>query len=162
MELRQARTGAFMYPDANGTMRLSVGEVRGYAPRDAVTYHFQTCLKGVIEKDRGEEPFDCPARLKDLYKTRDYGKYADPGLQDVPVCFLSTDDITGGNSGSPILNGKGDLIGVIFDGNLEAVSADYNFMPDLTRSISVDGRYVLFVLDKFSGAKELLDELTVR
>jgi len=162
MELRQARTGAFMYPDANGTMRLSVGEVRGYAPRDAVTYDFQTCLKGVIEKDRGQEPFDCPARLKDLYKTRDYGKYADPGLQDVPVCFLSTDDITGGNSGSPILNGKGDLIGVIFDGNLEAVSADYNFMPDLTRSISVDGRYVLFVLDKFSGAKELLDELTVR
>ncbi len=162
MALRQAQSGAFMYPDANGTMRLSVGEIRGYAPRDAVSYGFQTCLEGVIEKDRGEEPFDCPARLKELYKTRDFGKYADPGLQDVPVCFLSTDDITGGNSGSPILNAKGDLIGVIFDGNLEAVSADYNFMPDLTRAISVDGRYVLFVLDKFSGAKELLDELTVR
>jgi len=161
MELRQAQSGAFMYPDANSTMRLSVGEVRGYAPRDAVTYDFQTCLKGIIEKDTGEEPFNCPARLKDLYKTRDYGRYADPVLQDVPVCFLSTDDITGGNSGSPIFNGKGDLIGVIFDGNLEAVSADYHFMPDLTRSISVDGRYILFVLDKFAGAKELLDELTV-
>ncbi len=85
-----------------------------------------------------------------------------PSIKDVPVCFLSTDDITGGNSGSPILNGKGDLIGVIFDGNLEAVSADYYFMPDLTRAISVDGRYILFVLDKFSDAKELLGEMTVR
>ena len=161
-EIRQAKSGALLYPDANGTMRLSVGEVRGYAPRDAVTYDFQTCLRGVVEKNTGEDPFICPDALMALYKTKDFGRYKDPVLQDVPVCFLSTDDITGGNSGSPILNGKGDLIGVIFDGNLEAVSADYFYMPDLTRAISVDGRYILFVLDKFAGAKELVGELNVR
>jgi hypothetical protein len=162
MELRQAKSETLLYPDANGTMRLSVGEVKGYAPRDAVTYGFQTRLGGVIEKNTGEEPFDCPPALVDLFRNKDFGRYEDPVLHDVPVCFLSTDDITGGNSGSPILNGGGDLIGVIFDGNIEAVSADYYFMPNLTRSISVDGRYILFVLDKFSGAKELLGELTIR
>ncbi len=160
--LRQAHSGALLYPDANGTMRLSVGEVRGYAPRDAATYHFQTRLAGIVEKHTGEEPFDCPEALIKLHRERDFGRYADPVLGDVPVCLLSTDDITGGNSGSPIFNGKGDVIGVIFDGNLEAVSADYNFMPDLTRAISVDSRYILFVLDKFAGAKELLGEMTVR
>jgi hypothetical protein len=161
-QLRQAQSGALLYPDANGTMRLSIGEIRGYSPRDAVTYNFQTRLKGVIEKDTGEEPFDCPDGLLKLFDAKDFGAYADPALKDVPVCFLSTDDITGGNSGSPIFNGKGDVIGVIFDGNIEAVSADYYFMPDLTRSISVDARYILFVVDKFAGAKELLGELTVR
>jgi hypothetical protein len=160
--LRQAKSGALLYPDANGTMRLSVGEVKGYAPRDAVTYGFQTRLGGVVEKHTGEEPFDCPKTLLALYNKKDYGRYADPAIKDVPVCFLSTDDITGGNSGSPILNGKGECIGVIFDGNLEAVSADYYFMPELTRAISVDARYILFVLDKFSGAKELLGEMTIR
>jgi hypothetical protein len=161
-QLRQARSGALLYPDANGTIRLSVGEVRGYAPRDAVTYHFQTCLKGIIEKNTGAEPFDCPEALFALYRAKDFGRYMDPVLQDVPVCLLSTDDITGGNSGSPIFNGKGDVIGVIFDGNLEAVSADYHVIPDLTRAISVDARYILFVLEKFAGAKELLSEMTVR
>jgi hypothetical protein len=160
--LRQAHSGALLYPDANGTMRLSVGEARGYAPRDAVTYDFQTRLRGVIEKNTGEEPFDCPEGLLKLYRAKDFGKYVDPAMKDVPVCFLSTDDITGGNSGSPILNGKGDVIGVIFDGNLEAVSADYHYMPDLTRAISVDARYILFVVDKFAGATELLGEMTVR
>jgi hypothetical protein len=161
-ELRQAKSGALLYPDANGTMRLSVGEIEGYAPRDAVTYAFQTRLGGVVEKHTGEDPFVCPERLIDLYHNKDFGRYADPATKDVPVCFLSTDDITGGNSGSPILNGKGECIGVIFDGNLEAVSADYYFMPELTRAISVDARYILFVLDKFAGAKELLGEMTVR
>jgi hypothetical protein len=127
-----------------------------------VTYDFQTRLGGIVEKHTGEDPFVCPDALMALYKTKDFGRYKDPVLKDVPVCFLSTDDITGGNSGSPILNGKGDLIGVIFDGNLEAVSADYFYMPDLTRAISVDGRYILFVLDKFAGAKELVGELNVR
>jgi hypothetical protein len=161
-QLRQAHSGALLYPDANGTIRLSVGEVRGYAPRDAVSYGFQTRLDGIIEKNTGEEPFDCPEGLFKLRRAKDFGRYADPVLQDVPVCLLSTDDITGGNSGSPILNGKGDCIGVIFDGNLEAVSADYHYMPDLTRAISVDARYILFVVDKFAGAKELLGEMTVR
>lgn len=161
-QLRQAHQAGLLYPDANGTMRLSVGEVRGYAPRDAVVYHSRTTLGGVIEKNTGEEPFDCPEALFALYRAKDFGRYMDASLQDVPVCFLSTDDITGGNSGSPIFNGKGDVIGVIFDGNLEAVSADYHYMPDLTRAISVDSRYILFVLDKFAGAKELLNEMTVR
>ena len=160
--LRQAKSGSLLYPDANGTMRLSVGEVKGYSPRDAVTYGFQTRLGGVVEKNTGEEPFDCPESLLALYEKKDFGRYMDAATKDVPVCFLSTDDITGGNSGSPILNGKGECIGVIFDGNLEAVSADYFFMPELTRAISVDARYILFVLDKFAGAKELLGELTVR
>jgi hypothetical protein len=160
--LREAHASALSYPDANGTMRLSVGEVCGYRPRDAISYGFQTSLEGVVEKNTGEEPFDCPPALMELYEARDFGRYADPVLNDVPVCFLSTDDITGGNSGSPIFNGKGDLIGVIFDGNLEAVAADYYFMPELTRAISVDARYVLFVLDKYAGAKELLGELTIR
>jgi hypothetical protein len=127
-----------------------------------VTYGFQTRLGGVVEKYTGEEPFDCPDALLAVYNEKNFGSYMDPAMKDVPVCFLSTDDITGGNSGSPILNGKGDLIGVIFDGNLEAVSADYYFMPELTRAISVDGRYILFVLDKVSNAKELLGEMTVR
>ncbi|UCG52676.1 MAG: S46 family peptidase, partial [Candidatus Latescibacterota bacterium] len=161
MELRRAYSGELLYPDANGTMRLSVGEVKGYAPRDAVSYKFQTFLKGVLEKHTGEEPFDCPEALADLYKAKDFGRYADPATGDVPVCFLSTDDITGGNSGSPILNGKGEVIGVIFDGNYESISADYQYMPDLTRSISVDSRYILFVVDKFAGAEELLSELTI-
>ncbi len=160
--LRQAHASALLYPDANGTMRLSVGEVRGYSPRDAVVYGFQTTLKGVVEKNTGEEPFDCPPALMELYRSRNFGRYEDTALHDVPACLLSTDDITGGNSGSPIFNGKGDLIGVIFDGNLEAVSADYYFMPALTRAISVDSRYILFVLDKFAGASELLGELTIR
>lgn len=160
--LRQAHASALLYPDANGTMRLSVGEVRGYHPRDAVACGFQTTLTGVVEKNTGEEPFDCPPALMELCRSRDFGRYEDTVIHDVPACFLSTDDITGGNSGSPIFNGNGDLIGVIFDGNLEAVSADYYFMPALTRAISVDARYILFVLDKFAGATELLGELTIR
>ena len=161
MELRQAHQGKLLYPDANGTMRFSAGEVKGYAPADAVTYNFQTRLKGGIEKETGEDPFIVPEVLKDLHKAKDFGRYADKKLGDVPVCLLTTNDSTGGNSGSPILNGKGEIIGALFDGNYEAMASDYFFIPELTRAIHVDSRYILFIVDKFAGATELMNELTI-
>ena len=161
MALRTEASGKFPYPDANSTMRVSVGEIRGYSPRDAVRYDWETTLRGVVQKNTGEEPFDAPQRLIDLYAGRDFGKYAEPQSGEVPVCFLSTNDVTGGNSGSPILNGRGELIGLVFDGNYEAISADYQFIPGLTRTINIDSRYILFALDKFAGAKNVMDKLDV-
>ncbi|MDD3642153.1 MAG: S46 family peptidase [Candidatus Krumholzibacteria bacterium] len=159
--IREWRGGAF-YPDANGTMRLTFGTVKGYVPRDAISYDPMTVLGGAIEKNTGIDPFDCPPKLVDLWKTRDFGKYLDEDLGDVPIAFLGTCDITGGNSGSPVLNSRGECIGAAFDGNWESVSSDWLFNEDLTRTISVESRYILFVLDKFSGAYELLGELTIR
>jgi hypothetical protein len=150
-----------LYPDATFTMRVSVGAVSGYSPRDAVHYDPFTTLTGVIQKHTGQDPFDAPDKLFALHKARDYGSYEDPALGDVPSCFLSTDDVTGGNSGSPILNKDGHIIGLVFDGNYEAISADYQFIPELTRTINVDSRYVLFLVDKFAEATELMEELTV-
>jgi hypothetical protein len=161
MELRASHSGEALYPDANRTMRVSVGEVKGYSPRDAVTYDYITTLGGMVEKATGEDPFNAPAKLIELSKSKDYGNYKDPKTGDVPVCFLSTDDVTGGNSGSAVLNGKGEIIGLVFDGNYEAISADYQFIPALTRTIHVDSRYILFIMEKFSGAGKLLEELTV-
>jgi hypothetical protein len=161
MELRKLHSGGLLYPDANFTMRMTTGTVRGYAPRDAVSYGYITTLGGVIEKHTGENPFDVPDRLFELAAKEDFGPYSDPETGDVPVCFLSSTDVTGGNSGSTILNGKGEAIGLVFDGNYESISADFNFIPELTRTINVDSRYVLFVVDKFAGAKELLAELTI-
>jgi hypothetical protein len=161
MEVRTLYTGGLLYPDANFTMRVSVGQVKGYSPADAVHYDWMTTLRGVVEKTTGEKPFVTPSKLIELYKARDFGDYADPASGEVPVCFLSSDDVTGGNSGSPILNGRGELIGLVFDGNYEAISADYQFIPGLTRTINVDSRYVLFVLDKFAGAQNVLDELKI-
>jgi hypothetical protein len=154
--------GGSIYPDANGTMRLTYGSVKGYAPRDAVSYAYATTLTGVVEKHTGEDPFNCPKELLSLHENMEYGAYEDPALDDVPVDFLSTCDITGGNSGSPILNGKGECIGAAFDGNYESISSDYLFLKETTRSINVDVRYVLFILDKMSGAKRLLDEMKIR
>lgn len=161
MELRSAYHGGALYPDANRTIRLSAGQVQGYSPRDAVTYDYMTTLTGVVEKNTAEDPFDAPERLIELSMQKNYGPYMDPKKQDVPVCFLSTDDITGGNSGSPVLNGKGEIIGLVFDGNYEALSADYQIIPELTRAIHVDSRYILFIVDEFAGADKLLDELTI-
>jgi hypothetical protein len=154
--------GGDLYPDANSTMRLTYGTVKGYSPRDAVDHEYITSLTGVIEKCTGENPFDCMEELKELYRTKNFGEYIDPVIRDIPVDFLSTTDITGGNSGSPVLNGRGEVIGAAFDGNYESISADYLFDEELTRSINVDSRYILFVLDKVSGAKHLLDEMTIR
>jgi hypothetical protein len=153
--------GGTLYPDANGTMRLTYGVVKGYSPRDAVHYDYMTRLAGVVEKHTGEEPFNCPEKLLHLYKKKDFDGYEDAEIGGLPVDFLSTCDITGGNSGSPILNGRGEVIGAAFDGNYESISADYLFNERLTRSINVDARYILFVLDKFSGARHLLDEMTI-
>lgn len=150
-----------LYPDANGTIRFTYGFVKGYNPRDAVSYKWITTLKGVIEKDTGEEPFDNPKELTKIYQEKDFGKYYDPNIDDVPVNFLHTTDITGGNSGSPVLNGKGEIIGVAFDGNYESMTSDFQFNPDLTRTISVDVRYAIFITEKLGKATNVLNELNL-
>jgi len=149
------------YPDANSTMRLTYGSVLDYDPRDGVTYKYYTSLNGVVEKYKpGDYEFDAPQRQIDLFNKKEFGKYASPKGY-MPVCFLTNNDITGGNSGSPVLNGDGHLIGLAFDGNWEAISGDYAFEPDLQRTIVVDIRYVLWVMDIYAGAKHLVDEMTV-
>jgi hypothetical protein len=162
IEAWMAWKGQDIYPDANRTLRFTYGTVKPYRPRDAVKYDFLSSLGGVIEKESSEEPFVVPAKLHDLWEKKDFGPYTDPSTKDVPVAFLANLDITGGNSGSPIMNGNGELIGVAFDGNWEAVVGDYLFQEPLNRTISVDSRYVLFLLDKFSNAKNILDELVVK
>jgi len=152
--------GQASYPDANSTMRLTYGTVGGYAPKDGVVYKHYTTLDGVMEKeDPNDYEFHVPARLKELWKAKDFGQYAWNG--SVPTCFLTNNDITGGNSGSPVLNAKGELIGLAFDGNWESMSSDVMFEPDLQRCICVDIRYVLFMMDKFGGAGYLLDEMNL-
>jgi hypothetical protein len=146
-------------PDANGTIRFTHGPVAGYSPRDAVRYLPVTSLKGVIDKDTGEPPFRVPDGIKALYKARDFGPYRDKELDDVPCCFLNTTNVTGGNSGSPTLNARGEQVGIIFDMTYESVIGDYLVIPEFQRSISVDIRYVLFVTEKFSGAGSIIKEL---
>lgn len=146
-------------PDANSTIRFTYGFIRGYNPRDAVFYLPQTTIKGVIEKETGEFPFRVPPKLKELYERRDFGLYVDKKLKDIPTCFLNTTNVTGGNSGSPTLNAKGEQIGIIFDMTYESVTGDYYVIPELQRTISVDIRYVLFVTEKFSGATHIISEL---
>ncbi len=154
--------GGMRYPDANRTLRFSYGEVKGYIPKDAAIYQPFTTLSGVIEKDTGREPFDAPEKLKQLYRARDFGPYATPDGQNVPVDFLSTTDIIGGNSGSPIMNGRGEQVGIVFDGNYEGLGNDFFYNDAKGRTISVDIRYVLFIADKFGGAGYLLKELDIR
>lgn len=154
------------YPDANSTMRLTYGEVLPYSPRDAVEYDYITTLDGVMQKeDPNNWEFVVPQKLKDLYAKEDYvnTKYGSYALENgkMPVAFISNNDITGGNSGSPILNAKGELLGLAFDGNWEAMSGDVIFEPSLQRCINVDIRYVLFIIDKFGGAGYLLDEMKI-
>jgi len=158
--LREMNPGLVKYPDANSTMRMTYGEVLDYYPADAVHYNYFTTLKGVIQKeDPGNEEFIVEKKLKDLYQAKDYGPYGENG--EMVVCFLTTNDITGGNSGSPVINGDGQLIGLAFDGNWEAMSSDIMFEPELQRCINVDIRYVLFIIDKFAGAENLINELTL-
>lgn len=146
-------------PDANSTIRFTYGFIEGYGPRDAVYYEPQTTLNGVIEKDTGEFPFRVPEKIKELSASKDFGPYEDKKLQDVPACFLNTTSVTGGNSGSPTLNARGEQIGIVFDMTYESVTADYYEVPELQRTISVDIRYVLFVTEKFSGASHIIQEL---
>ena len=157
----EMREGEAIYPDANFTMRLTYGTVMPYSPRDAVQYNFYTTLDGVMEKeDPNNWEFEVPARLKELWAAEDFGDYALANGK-LPVAFISNLDITGGNSGSPIMNGRGELIGLAFDGNWEAMSGDIIFEPNYQRCISVDVRYVLFIIDKFGGAGYLLDEMEI-
>ena len=150
-----------LYPDANSTMRMSYGSVKDYQPADAISYDYVCTANGILEKYiPGDFEFDAPQALLDLIEKRDFGQYADKNGELI-TCFLSTNDITGGNSGSPIMNGKGELIGLAFDGNWEAMSGDVNFEPKLQRTINVDIRYVLFVIDKVYGATNLIDELEI-
>jgi hypothetical protein len=153
--------GGNLYPDATFSMRLNIGEVKGYSPRDAIQYSYITGLTGLMEKETGEYPFIVPRELKEAYQKRDYGNYADPVIQDVPVDLLTTNDGTGGNSGSPVLNGRGEIIGLDFDTNYESVAKDYLYSPELARAIICDIRYVLFVIDRVYKLEPLLAELTI-
>ncbi len=159
--LLEWKKGEPSYPDANFTMRYTYGKVGGYSPKDAVVYKHYTTLDGVMEKEDPDNwEFVVPEKLKELWKNKNYGQYG-TAEGEMVTCFLSNNDITGGNSGSPIMNARGELIGLAFDGNWESMSSDVMFEPDLQRCINVDIRYVLFVVDKFGGAGWLIDEMDI-
>jgi len=148
------------YPDANSTLRFTYGKVLDYFPADAIHYDYYTTLEGVMEKEDSTNPeFIVDEKLKELFEAKDYGPYGEDG--ELVVCFLTTNDITGGNSGSPVINGEGQLIGLAFDGNWEAMSGDILFEDNLQRCINVDIRYVLFIIDKVADATNIIDELTI-
>ena len=160
--LMEWEKGKPSYPDANSTMRLTYGHVLPYSPKDAVLYKHYSTVKGVLEKEDPTNPeFIVPEKLKALIEAKDFGRYADPSDGLVHVCFLTNNDITGGNSGSPVLNAKGELIGLAFDGNWESMSSDVMFEPDLQRCICVDIRYVLFLVEKLGGATNIIRELDI-
>lgn len=157
--LRKSNPDKVYYPDANSTLRVSYGKVLDYYPADAVHYDYVTYVEGILEKeDPKNDEFIVPTKLKELILAKNYGKWHDKEGR-LPVCFITNNDITGGNSGSPVLNGNGELIGLAFDGNWEAMSGDIAFEPELQRTISVDIRYVLFIIDKYAGAQRLIEEL---
>jgi len=158
MEMEKDKT---FYPDANSTFRVTYGNVKSYKPKDGVEYNYYTTLSGVIEKENPNTfEFRVPAKLKELYKAKDYGQYANAN-GDITVAFISNNDITGGNSGSPVMNDNGELVGIAFDGNWEAMSGDIYFDQKYKRTISVDIRYVLFLIDKFGGAQNLINEMKI-
>lgn len=158
--LRKMYPGKNFYPDANFTMRMSYGKVLDYYPRDAVYYNYFTTIEGIMEKeDPTNSEFTVPAKLKELYTKKDYGRYGSNGTLN--TCFITNNDITGGNSGSPVINAKGELIGCAFDGNWEAMSGDISFEHRLQRTIVVDARYILFIVDKYAGAQNIIDELKI-
>lgn len=158
--LREMDKNKIFYPDANQTMRLTYGTVQDYFPADAIHYEYFTTHKGILEKeDPTNYEFVVPAKLKELLLKKDFGPWGEGDV--LKTCFLTNHDITGGNSGSPVLNGKGELLGLAFDGNWEAMSGDIAFEPELQRTINVDIRYVLFIIDKYAGAQRIIDELKI-
>ena len=157
MEMQPEKT---FYPDANSTLRVAYGKIAGYHATDAVYYMHYTTLKGIMEKDNPNiYDYDVPQKLRDLYKNRDFGPYTQDG--EVPVCFIATNHTTGGNSGSPVLDAEGNLIGLNFDRAWEGVMSDMQYSPEICRNIAVDIRYVLFIIDKYAGAQRLIDEMVI-
>jgi hypothetical protein len=156
--LREMKGGA-MYPDANSTLRVTLGTVEGYSPRDGVLSVPQTTLSGIVAKETGEEPFNSPKGLLEAFAAKKSEGYVDEQLGDVPVNYLSNVDTTGGNSGSPTLNRNGELCGLLFDGVWESIASDYVFVPAVTRSIHVDTTYMRWVMDYVDGAHNLLEEM---
>ncbi|MFC2112872.1 S46 family peptidase [Bacteroidota bacterium] len=157
--MKCTRTVLF-YPNANSTLRLSYGTIAGYEARDAVSYNYYTTLSGVMEKeDPGNRDFFVPQTLKDLYLEKRFLPYSQDST--MKVCFLTTLDTSGGNSGSPVLNSKGEVIGLNFDGNWESMSGDIIFEQEFQRSICVDVRYILFLIDHFAGARHLIEEMVL-
>jgi hypothetical protein len=154
--------GTAIYPDANRDIRFTWGPVKGYKPADAVWYESVTSLQGVVDKNTGEVPFNAPEKLVTMEEKKDYGRWMDPIIKDVPVAFLNQCDITGGNSGSPVMNARGEIAGIAFDGNYEAMISDWHYDYALQRCIAVDIRYVLFITEKFGNAGFLLDEMGVK
>ncbi|MCC5917563.1 MAG: S46 family peptidase [Cryomorphaceae bacterium] len=161
--LRESKLSPILYPDANSTLRLTYGKVNPLPKdkRNDAKVNYYTTLKGMVAKHQpGDFEFDLTQELIDLYNKGDFGPYADPAGH-MPVCFLTDHDITGGNSGSPVLNGKGELIGLAFDGNIEGIAGDVIFDPKLQRTINVDVRFILLIVDKLAGAQNIIDELTI-
>ncbi|WP_168194066.1 S46 family peptidase [Pontibacter sp. SGAir0037] len=159
--LREQQPDRVFYPDANSTLRLSYGNVKNYKPYDGVTYNYYTTLEGIMQKeDPNNEEFVVPAKLKQLYQAKDFGRYATKDGQLI-TNFITDNDITGGNSGSPVINGRGELIGLAFDGNWEAMTGDLVYDPDYKRCINMSSNYLLFMIDKYAGATNLINEMTI-
>ena len=153
--------GRPIYADANSSLRVTFGQVRGNQPRDGLTNLPFTSLEGILDKDTGLEPFNAPAKQLDLIRAQSYGPYTLPAIDSVPVNFLSTLDITGGNSGTATMNSKAQLVGLLFDGVYESIIGDWDFDTEKNRAISVDSRYMLWVMEYMDGATNLLEEMTV-
>ena len=153
--------GNAVYPDANSSLRVTFGSVLGGSPRDGIVYEPFTRLEGITEKDTGEAPFDSPRRQLEAIEAREHGRYALRDIGSVPVNFLSDLDSTGGNSGSPTMDSRGNLVGLLFDGTIESVNSDWDFDPRTTRTIHVDTRYMLWVMEFVDDAKHLVDEMTL-
>jgi len=157
----QKAQGFTAYPDANSNLRITYGNVMGGSPKDGLRYTAFTTLEGIVEKDTGIEPFNAPKSQLDMIESADYGDYKLDSINSVPVNFMTDLDITGGNSGSATLNGKGELIGLVFDGTIESVNSDWDFDNDITRAIHVDSRYMLWVMEKIDGAQQLIKEMSI-
>ena len=158
--IREMEQDKVLYPDANSTLRISYGKVKGYAPKDGIYYNYFTTIDGIIEKESTDSSiYKVSPRLKDLYKNKDYGVYAENGYMH--TAFIATNHTSGGNSGSPVLNAEGQLVGINFDRVWEGTMSDLYYDPNECRNVSLDIRYCLFIIDKYAGAGYLLKEMNI-